>query len=51
MASVRYIILSACQSEGLYAQFGFESEAAAWIEKQGSRPCAYVYYRQGVGVA
>jgi hypothetical protein len=51
MASVRYIILSACQSAGLYTQFGFESEAAAWIEKQGSNPCAYVYYRQGVGVA
>ena len=51
MASVRYIILSACQSVGLYAQFGFESEAAAWIEKQGTNPCAYVYYRQGVGVA
>ena len=51
MASVRYIILSACQSAGLYTQFGFESEAAAWLEKQGSNPCAYVYYRQGVGVA
>lgn len=51
MASVRYIILSACQSAGLYTQFGFESEAAAWIEKQGSNPCAYVYYRKGVGVA
>ena len=51
MASVRYIILSACQSEGLYTQFGFESEAAAWIERQGSNPCAFVYYRQGVGVA
>ena len=51
MASVRYIILAACQSAGLYTQFGFESEAAAWIEKQGSNPCAYVYYRQGVGVA
>ena len=51
MASVRYVILSACQSVGLYAQFGFESEAAAWIEKQGTNPCAYVYYRQGVGVA
>jgi hypothetical protein len=51
MASVRYIILSACQSAGLYTQFGFESEAAAWLEKQGSNPCAYVYYRQGVGVS
>lgn len=51
MASVRYIILSACQSAGLYTQFGFESEAAAWVEKQGTNPCAYVYYRQGVGVA
>lgn len=51
MASVRYIILAACQSAGLYTQFGFESEAAAWIEKQGTNPCAYVYYRQGVGVA
>ena len=51
MASVRYIILASCQSAGLYTQFGFESEAAAWIEKQGSNPCAYVYYRQGVGVA
>ena len=51
MAIVRYIILSACQSAGLYTQFGFESEAAAWLEKQGSNPCAYVYYRQGVGVA
>ena len=51
MASTRYIILSACQSAGLYTQFGFESEAAAWIEKQGTNPCAYVYYRQGVGVA
>ena len=51
MASVRYIILSACQNAGLYAQAGWESEAAAWLEKQGSRPCAYVYYRQGVGVA
>lgn len=51
MSSVRYIVLSACQREGLYTQFGFESEAAAWIEKQGSNPCAYVYYRQGVGVA
>ena len=51
MASVRYIILAACQNAGLYAQAGWESEAAAWIEKQGERPCAYVYYRQGVGVA
>jgi hypothetical protein len=51
MSSVKYIILSACQSEGLYTQFGFESEAAAWLEKQGTNPCAYVYYRQGVGVA
>ena len=51
MASVRYIILSACQSAGLYTQAGWESEAAAWLEKQGSNPCAYVYYRQGVGVA
>ena len=51
MASVRYIILAACQNAGLYAQAGWESEAAAWIEKQGDRPCAYVYYRQGVGVA
>lgn len=50
MASVRHIVLSACQSAGLYARFGFESEAAAWIEKQGSNPCAYVYYRQGAGV-
>ena len=48
MASVRYIILLACQRAGLYTQFGFESEAAAWIEKQGTNPCAYVYYRQGV---
>lgn len=51
MASVRYIILAACQNAGLYAQAGWESEAAAWIEKQGSRPCAYVGYRQGQGVA
>ena len=51
MASVRYIILSACQNAGLYAQAGWESEAAAWLEKQGSNPCAYVYYRKGVGVA
>lgn len=51
MASVRYIILSACQSAGLYTQFGFESKAVAWIERQGSNPCAYVYYRQGAGVA
>ena len=51
MASVRYIVLAACQSAGLYAQAGWESEAAAWIEKQGSRPCAYVGYRRGQGVA
>ena len=51
MASVRYIVLAACQSAGLYTQAGWESEAAAWIEKQGSRPCAYVGYRQGQGVA
>ena len=51
MASVRYIILSACQSAGLYTQAGWESEAAAWLEKQGTNTCAYVYYRQGVGVA
>lgn len=51
MASVRYIILAACRSAGLYTQFGFESEAAAWIKKQGSNPCAYIYYRQGAGVA
>ena len=51
MASVRYLVLSACQSAGLYAQFGFESEAAAWLEKQGEIPCAYVGYRRGQGVA
>lgn len=51
MASVRNIILSACQSAGLYTQFGFESEAVAWIEKQGSNPCAYIYYRHGTGIA
>ena len=51
MASVRYIILSACQNAGLYTQFGFESEAAAWLEKQGEIPCAYVGYRRGQGVA
>ena len=51
MASVRYIVLAACQNAGLYAQAGWESEAAAWIEKQGSRPCAYVGYRRGQGVA
>ena len=51
MASVRYIVLAACQNAGLYAQAGWESEAAAWIEKQGSRQCAYVGYRRGQGVA
>lgn len=51
MASVRYIILAACQNTSLYAQAGWESEAAAWIEKQGDRPCAYVGYGQGNGVA
>ena len=51
MANTRYLVLAACQREGLYTQFGFESEAAAWLEKQGTNPCAYVYYRQGVGVA
>lgn len=51
MASVRYIILSACQNAGLYAQAGWESEAAEWLEKQGSRPCAYVGYGRGIGVA
>ncbi len=51
MASVRYIVLAACQNAGLYARAGWESEAAAWIEKQGSRPCAYVGYRRGQGVA
>ena len=51
MASVRYIILSACQNSGLYAQAGWESEAAAWIEKQGDRPCAYVGYGRGQGIA
>lgn len=51
MASVRYIILAACQNAGLYAQAGWESEASAWIEKQGDRPCAYVGYGRGQGVA
>lgn len=51
MESVRHIVLAACQNAGLYAQAGWESEAAAWIEKQGSRPCAYVGYRRGQGVA
>ena len=51
MASVRYIILLACQNSGLYAQAGWESEAAAWIEKQGDRPCAYVGYGRGRGIA
>ena len=51
MSSVRYIILSACQRAGLSAQAGWESEAASWIEKQGSNPCAYVGYRRGIGVA
>ena len=51
MASVRYIILSACQNTGLYAQAGWESEAAVWIKKQGDRPCAYVGYGRGKGVA
>ena len=51
MSSVRYIILAAFQRAGLRAQAGWESEAAAWIEKQGSNPCAYVGYRRGIGVA
>ena len=51
MASVRYVIFSACQRAGLYTQFGLESEAAAWLEKQGSNPCACVCYRQDIGVA
>ena len=51
MASVRYIILAACQKAGLLSQAGWESEAAAWIGKQGGTPCAYVGYRRGIGVA
>lgn len=51
MASVRYIILSACQRAGLTAQAGFENDAAAWIKNQGSQPCAFVGYRRGIGVA
>ena len=51
MASVRYLVLAACQKAGLRSQAGWESEAAAWIEKQGDAPCAYVGYRRGIGVA
>lgn len=51
MASVRYLVLAACQRAGLRSQAGWEDEAAAWIEKQGNIPCAYVGYRRGIGVA
>lgn len=51
MASVRYLVLAACQRAGLRSQAGWEEEAAAWIEKQGNIPCAYVGYRRGIGVA
>jgi len=51
MASVRYLVLAACQRAGLRSQAGWEAEAASWIKKQGDIPCSYVGYRRGIGVA